>query len=37
MLFTYTYDIFSDIWLILMANVGKYTSPMDLTGDLVSG
>jgi len=27
-----TYGIFPYIWLILMANVSKYTSPMDAMG-----
>ena len=26
------YGIFTYIWLILMVNVGKYTSPMDPQG-----
>ena len=26
------YGIFTDIWLIFMVNVGKYTSPMDPMG-----
>ena len=31
------YDIYTYIWLILMVNVGKYTSPMDPMGMLQNG
>ena len=31
------YGIFTYIWLICMANVGKYTSPMDPMGKDIFG